>query len=126
MEVNKNNEYTAAKNLQMPNGIIYQYEAHTAEVINAISPNRLIEGGAAILQIERINHQKEIAGKRHRSPLVKYILRVWVDSYVKFARANIQEEQRPCAIIITKAPFQPQVESNEMPKITRAICPTDE
>lgn len=95
MEVNKNNEYAAAKNLQMPKGIIYQYEAHTAEVISAISPKRLIEGGAAILQMERINHQKEIAGKIQRIPFVKYILRVWVDSYVKLARANIHDEQSP-------------------------------
>lgn len=78
--MNKNKEYAAAKNLQIPIGIIYHKEAHRVEVINAISPNKLMEGGAAILQIERINHQKEIAGNIHRIPLVKYILRVWVDS----------------------------------------------
>lgn len=55
---------------------MYQYEAQMEEVINAISPNRLIEGGAAILQIDKINHQNEIAGNIHRIPLVKYILRV--------------------------------------------------
>ena len=80
VEVNKNNEYAAAKNLQIPSGIIYHEDAQTVEVINAISPNRLMEGGAAILQIDKINHQKEIEGNKHRIPLVKYILRVWVDS----------------------------------------------
>lgn len=51
-----------------------------AERINEISPNKLIVGGAAILEIERINHQNEIAGKRLRIPLVINNLRVLVDS----------------------------------------------
>jgi hypothetical protein len=60
----------------MPKGSIYQYDAQTVEEISAISPNRLIEGGAAMLQIDKINHQNEIAGNMHRIPLVRYILRV--------------------------------------------------
>lgn len=49
---------------------MYQNEAHREDLINTISPNKLIEGGAAILQIESINHQKEIAGNTHRIPFV--------------------------------------------------------
>lgn len=59
---------------------MYQNDAQTADVIKEISPNRLIEGGAAMLQIERINHQNEIEGNIHRIPFVRNMLRVWVDS----------------------------------------------
>ena len=44
---------------------------------------------------ENKNHQKVIAGKIERRPLVKNNLRVWVASYVILARANMQDEQIP-------------------------------
>lgn len=47
---------------------------------NKISPNRLIEGGADILAAQLRNHHRVVAGKRARSPFVKYNLRVCVAS----------------------------------------------
>lgn len=60
-----------------------------------ISPNRLIDGGAAMLEIDRRSHHIEIAGNRDRIPLVKNILRELVASYDILARANIHDEHRP-------------------------------
>jgi hypothetical protein len=51
-----------------------------AEVINIISLNRLIDGGAAIFAAVNINHHIDIIGAVHMSPLDKNILRVWVIS----------------------------------------------
>ena len=79
-----------------------------------------------MLQIDRMNHQNEIEGNIHKIPLVKYILRVWVDSYVRFARANIHEEHNPWAIIMIRAPFHPHEDKRDTPKITKAMCPTEE
>ena len=55
-------------------------EEEIMEVINIISPIRLIEGGAAILHDERRNHQVAIGGKSIRIPLVIYILREFMAS----------------------------------------------
>ena len=76
VEVNRNKEYAAAKNLHSPRGIIYNLDAHRELKIIEISPSRLIEGGAAILMAERIIHQNEMAGNKERIPLVKNKLRV--------------------------------------------------
>ena len=45
-------------------------------VIKEISAKRLIEGGAAMLQMDNRSHHIEKAGKSLRIPLVKNILRV--------------------------------------------------
>jgi len=45
-----------------------------------ISPIRLREGGAPMLQAEKINHHRVIAGKRFISPFVVAMLRVCVVS----------------------------------------------
>ncbi len=44
-------------------------------LIKKISPARLMEGGAAILQAEKQNHQKVIEGNKANIPFVKYIPR---------------------------------------------------
>jgi len=46
------------------------------DVINIISLNKLIDGGAAIFQMENINHHSAKTGENVNKPLVKYILRV--------------------------------------------------
>lgn len=51
------------------------WEEEIIEVISMISPIRLIEGGAAILQADRRNHHIAIVGNSIRIPLVMYILR---------------------------------------------------
>lgn len=51
-----------------------------ADIISEISAKRLIEGGAAILQIDRRSHHIEKAGNSLRIPFVKNILRVLVPS----------------------------------------------
>lgn len=45
-----------------------------------ISPIKLRDGGAPILQAEKINHQRVIAGNRFINPFVVAILRVCVVS----------------------------------------------
>jgi len=50
------------------------------EVRSRISAKRLIDGGLAIFVIEAINHHRQGAGRRVRSPLVKKSLRVLVAS----------------------------------------------
>ena len=44
-------------------------------MINKISAAKFREGGAAILEAEKQNHQKVIEGNKVISPLVIYILR---------------------------------------------------
>jgi len=50
------------------------------EEINIISLNKLIDGGAAILQIVNKNHHIDKIGHIVNKPLVRNILRVWVIS----------------------------------------------
>lgn len=90
-----------------------------------ISPNRLIDGGAAMLAADIINHQKEREGKSIIIPLDRYILRVFVASYLMLARANIAGEQRPWASIIIMAPFHPQTVLDSRPAVRRPMCPTE-
>ena len=96
------------------------------EMIKAISPNKLIDGGAAILVMEKRNHHKVKEGANLKIPLIRKILRVEALSYVIFAMANRADEHKPCAIIITIAPCHPQDERIRIPRITRAICPMEE
>lgn len=89
-----------------------------------ISPRRFKEGGAPMLEAERINHQKVIIGNNLIKPLVMSILRVCVDSYVILAIANKPEEHRPWAIISKRAPVQPQDVLAIIPPVTSPICLT--
>lgn len=110
----------------MAKGTAYHHDAHKEEVIKQISANKLIEGGAAILQALKTNHQNVRDGKILMIPLVKNNLRVFVLSYVILARENRHEEHKPCETINVNAPHQPQAEFRVTPMITRAMCPTDE
>lgn len=65
------------------------------EVMSMISPIKLIEGGAAILQADNRNHHIAMEGNNIRIPFVVYILRELIVSYVMFARLNIHEEHSP-------------------------------
>jgi len=60
-----------------------------------ISLNRLIDGGALILIIFIVNHQKENIGNMFIIPLVKKILRVKVKEYKILVRKNREDEQTP-------------------------------
>lgn len=95
-------------------------------MIKEISAKRLMDGGAAMLQIDSRSHHIEKAGKSLRIPLVKNILRVFVLSYVMLARLNMQEEHKPWAIIMARAPCHPHEEHNIAPMITNAMWPTEE
>ena len=46
--------------------------------INRISLGRFREGGAAIFEIEKINHHRDIDGAIVRRPFMRKRLRVWV------------------------------------------------
>lgn len=77
-------------------------------MINKISDNKFGDGGAAILTIENKNHHKVIRGKYLCKPLIKNSLRVDAVRYSILASAKSPEEQRPCAILIRRAPSHPQ------------------
>jgi hypothetical protein len=64
-------------------------------LISITSLNRLIEGGAAILQTHRRNHHSDIDGIIWIRPLHTSILRDEVRSKTMFVRQNIPEEQSP-------------------------------
>lgn len=95
-------------------------------LINKISLSKLIEGGAAILQIDNINHQRAMEGIICRSPLQISILRVEVRSKTMFVKQNIPDEHSPCAIINVKHPEAPVFLPTIIPPITRLIWATDE
>ena len=59
----------------MANGIDIRLETDKELVINRISAPKFNDGGAAMLQAEKQNHQKVIDGNRVISPFVTYILR---------------------------------------------------
>lgn len=59
-------------------------------------------------------------------PLVKKMLRVWVNSYVELARRNSAEEDSPCAIIMARAPCQPHSVEVRIPARRIPMCPIDE
>jgi len=96
------------------------------EVIKKISLIKLIDGGAAILEAANRNHHNDIIGAPVISPLVKYILRVWVTSYLRLAKIKRADELNPWAIIIINAPYIPHVVLVSSPASIRPICPTDE
>ena len=101
-------------------------EKETILAMRTISPKRLREGGAPMLQAEKRNHHIVIKGNKVISPLVDVILRVRVVSYVIFARANIHDEHKPWAIIKVRAPVQPHRELDIIPPVTRPIWATEE
>jgi hypothetical protein len=83
--------------------------------MSIISLSKLSDGGAAIFADANRNHHKDIIGADDNNPFIKYILRVWVSSYVRFARENKAEEDKPCAIIINVAPIRPNWEFDNAP-----------
>lgn len=95
-------------------------------LISIISPNKLKEGGAAMLEDLNKNHHKVILGIKLISPLFKKSLRLPRRSYEIFERQNKPEEQRPCEIIITKAPRYPQLFKVLIPPKTIPMWDTDE
>lgn len=64
-------------------------------LINIISPNKLKEGGAAILEEHKRNHQRDILGIILIRPLFKNKLRLPKRSYVILARQNNPDEHKP-------------------------------
>lgn len=96
------------------------------DVISIISLRRLIDGGAAIFAAVNINHHIVIIGVMAISPLVRNILRVWVNSYDRFAMINSADDLRPWAIIIIRALDIPHEVLASIPVSIRPMCPTDE
>lgn len=72
------------------------------------------------------NHHIDIIGIIDIIPLVKNSLRVLVISYLKLAIINIDDDLRPCAIIITKDPVKPHEVLDNIPASIKPIWPTDE
>lgn len=95
-------------------------------IIRNSSLSRLDDGGAAIFIAQFINHHMVRVGNAVISPLVRKILRVWVDSYVMFARANSLDEHSPWASIMVSAAFHPHEEFDRRPAMRSLIWPIDE
>jgi hypothetical protein len=76
----KYREYAAVKKLINANGMIKIVAWDRVPVIRRISLSKLIDGGAAILAQTNRNHHIEIKGMQTSRPLVRAMLRVWVNS----------------------------------------------
>lgn len=121
-----NREYVAVRNLNIPKGISVEVDVDRIDVINIISLNRLIDGGAAMFAHTNKNHHIEITGVAVSIPLVKVILRVLVISYEMFASTNRADEHKPWAIIIISAPESPHLVFVDIPANIIPIWPTEE
>jgi len=80
VDVYRIREYAAVMKTVMEIGMSRIKDLFKVLEINIISLSRLILGGAAIFAADRMNQRRVIKGNRFRSPLVIYILRVWVVS----------------------------------------------
>lgn len=84
-------------------------------MISMISLSKLIDGGAAMFAAVNKNHHILIMGVIDIIPLVRWILRVLVISYVRLAKINKADDLSPCAIIIARAPIIPHEVLDSMP-----------
>lgn len=119
-------EYAAAKKLIVIRNSADEVDLDKTEVRRIISLIKLIDGGAAIFQAVKRNHHMVKVGQTVISPLVKYILRVCVSSYVRFAKIKRPDEHNPCAIIISSAPIIDQFLMVIIPANIIPMWPTDE
>jgi hypothetical protein len=119
-------EYAAAINLISIIKIDNTIDLLKIAVKSIISLNKLIDGGAAIFQAVNKNHQADKIGNEVMIPLVKYMLRVCVISYVRFARINRADEHRPWAIIIISPPHIAQLVLVMILANISPMCPTEE
>lgn len=71
----RNREYAAAINTIKERGIELKEEKDIVLEINKISAPKFIDGGAAILQAAKQNHQNVREGNKFMSPLVINMLR---------------------------------------------------
>lgn len=108
------------------NGAIVTVLHERMLLINKTSLTRLSDGGAAILQMHKRNHQRAIEGMICMRPLHSIILREERRSNTIFVRQNIPEEQRPCAIIRDRHPVAPDFLLAITPAITNLMCATEE
>jgi hypothetical protein len=107
-------------------GIIFMVLHDRMLLINKISLNRLIDGGAAILQIHRRNHHRAMEGIICIRPLHSSILREDVRSNTILVKQNIPEEHSPWAIIRARQPDAPVFLPAITPAITNLIWATEE
>lgn len=82
------NEYVPVKNVTSIRGRIRIIDQDIILVINIISLSKLIDGGAAMLMAQKMNHHLDIIGDIIYIPFIRNRLRVWVNSYDILARAN--------------------------------------
>jgi hypothetical protein len=107
-------------------GTIFKVLQDKMLLINKISLNRLIEGGAAILQMHNRNHHRAIEGMICIRPLQRSILREDVRSNTILVRQNMPDEHSPWAIIRARHPDAPVFLPAMTPAITNLMCATDE
>ena len=123
---NKNKLYTAPKKERIPTNIAAPPNQVIEERKIKISPPRLALGGAAIFVILNKNHQRPMMGAILKELRIKIILRLLRRVYTIPTKLNIPEEHSPCATIITTAPATLKKVSKANPKITKAMCATEE
>jgi len=107
-------------------GIIFMVLQDKILLINKISLNRLIEGGAAILQMLNRNHHRAMEGIICIRPLHRSMLRDDVRSNTILVKQNIPDEHSPWAIIRAKHPAAPVFLPAITPAITNLMWATDE
>jgi hypothetical protein len=126
VEANRNSVNAALIKDMTIRGTMVSNLQDTILLINKISLNRLIDGGAAILQIHNRNHHRAIEGMIWTSPLHKSMLRVDVRSNTMFVKQNIPDEHSPWAIIRAKHPVAPVFVPAITPAITSLMWATEE
>lgn len=94
--------------------------------ISIISLKVLIVGGAEMFKAINVNHQNVILGIIINNPLNIRVLRVLYLIYRSFTSKNKAEEEKPCAIIMIKAPVSPTRFIVNNPVKTNPIWATDE
>ena len=107
-------------------GIIILHLHDTDLDMMEISLKVLIEGGADIFKLKKINHQKLMLGDIEINPLNKIILREWIFMYRSFTSKNNPDEDIPWAIIMKIAPLNPILLIVKILINVRAIWATDE
>lgn len=107
-------------------GRIFKVVHEMILLISRISLNKLIDGGAAMLQIHSRNHHNAIDGIICISPLHNNMFRDDTRSNTMLVKQNMPDEHSPWAIINAKHPVTPVFVPTITPAITRLMCATEE
>lgn len=91
-----------------------------------ISERKLGSGGRPKLDVTANSHHAANTANRGWYPAFSFMIRVWVRSYMVFARTNNADDVKPWETIITIAPVKPHEDWVRIPAVTIPMCPTEE